>query len=464
MSFTETSHSVPFVSNARRPAARSPRATEAVGARSRDGVEVGAAGKEMALDWFAFFCANLQTGFGPFVAVYLTAEKWTQTDIGIVLMIGGLVGLVCQVPGGLLVDRARSKPLVAGIAVLAIGAAALLVALGSAYALILFAWVLHASATCLLTPSITSVSLDLVGHERIGVRLGRNATFASIGNALAAAAMGGFGSVFSNQAVFFVTAALAIPTVTALFFLRTPRVPRRPLADAAPLAPAPLSAEIASPTASVTSQGATSGGATWRSLLGNRQLLVLAVATGLFTLANASMLPLVGSVLTMRAAHAPTMLIAACIVVPQIMVAVASPFVGKLTQTWGRRPLLIIGLAALPLRGFAFGFVSDPYLFVPIQMLDGISASVIGVLVPLVAADATRSQGGYALAQGIIGTAMGVGAAFSPTIAGWLTDHLGSTTAFEGLGLIAVLALVAAVAFMPETRSEALAPAEPEPR
>ena len=59
---------------------------------------------------------------------------------------------------------------------------------------------------------------------------------------------------------------------------------------------------------------------------------------------------------------------------------------------------------------------------------------------------------------------MGVGAAFSPTIAGWLTDHLGSTTAFEGLGLIAVLALVAAVAFMPETRSEALAPAEPKPR
>ena len=168
------------------------------------------------------FCANLQTGFGPFVAVYLTAEKWTQTDIGIVLMIGGLVGLACQMPGGLLVDRARSKPLIAGIAVAADrhgGAADR--ALGSAYALILLAWTLHASATCLLTPSITSVSLELVGHERIGVRLGRNATFASIGNALAAAAMGAFGSYFSNKAVFFVTAALALPTITTLFFLRS---------------------------------------------------------------------------------------------------------------------------------------------------------------------------------------------------------------------------------------------------
>ena len=377
----------------------------------------------------------MQTGFGPFVAVYLTAEKWTQTDIGIVLMIGGVVGLLCQVPGGLLVDKARSKTLIAGLAVAAIGTAALATALGSAYALILFAWVLHAGATCLLTPSITSVSLDLVGHERIGLRLGRNATFASIGNALAAAAMGAFGSYFSNRAVFFVTAALTIPTITTLFWLR------------------PGSKSVAAKASIAPVSNQTS--ADWRSLLKNRQLLVLAVATALFTMANAAMLPLVGSVLTLRAAHAPTMLIAACIVVPQIMVAIASPFVGRLTQSWGRRPLLIIGLVALPLRGFAFGFVNDPFLFVPIQMLDGISASVIGVLVPLVAADATRRRGGYALAQGIIGTAMGVGAALSPTIAGWLTDHFGSTTAFEGLGAIAVVAVLVACLFMPETRSEA---------
>ena len=441
MSFTEISLSLPFASFRQRASAASSRARATAGAGAVD-----TAGKEVALDWFTFFCANLQTGFGPFVAVYLTAEKWTQTDIGIVLMIGGLVGLACQMPGGLLVDRARSKPLIAGIAVALIGTAALLTALGSAYALILLAWTLHASATCLLTPSITSVSLELVGHQRIGVRLGRNATFASIGNALAAAAMGAFGSYFSNKAVFFVTAALALPTITTLFFLRS--APRQIAARDKVGAPARKTAASA-PAATAPTTPATS----WRTLLTNKQLLVLAVATGLFTLANAAMLPLVGSVLTLRAAHAPTMLIAACIVVPQIMVAIASPLVGRLAQSWGRRPLLILGLAALPLRGFAFGFVNDPYLFVPIQMLDGISASVIGVLVPLVAADATRRNGGFALAQGIIGTAMGVGAAFSSTIAGWLTDHFGSTTAFEGLGLIAILGLVVAIVFMPESRS-----------
>src|SRR4051794_32758353 len=60
------------------------------------------------LDWFVFFVADIQTGFGPFVAVFLTTQKWTQVDIGLVLTVGGLVGLIGQVPLGALVDAARS--------------------------------------------------------------------------------------------------------------------------------------------------------------------------------------------------------------------------------------------------------------------------------------------------------------------------------------------------------------------
>jgi len=59
------------------------------------------------LDWFVFFLADAQVGFGPLIAVYLTAEKWTQGDIGLVLTIGGLVALIGQMPGGALVDAAR---------------------------------------------------------------------------------------------------------------------------------------------------------------------------------------------------------------------------------------------------------------------------------------------------------------------------------------------------------------------
>ena len=51
------------------------------------------------LDWFSFFLADIQTGFGPFVAVYLTTQSWTQVDIGLILTAGGLISLAGQMPG-----------------------------------------------------------------------------------------------------------------------------------------------------------------------------------------------------------------------------------------------------------------------------------------------------------------------------------------------------------------------------
>src|SRR6202023_1016595 len=77
------------------------------------------------LDWFIFFLADVQTGFGPFIAVYLTTEKWTQVEIGLVLSIGSVVGLIGQMPGGAIIDAAKSERFVAGLAIAIIGCAAL---------------------------------------------------------------------------------------------------------------------------------------------------------------------------------------------------------------------------------------------------------------------------------------------------------------------------------------------------
>ena len=391
------------------------------------------------LDWLSFFCANLQTGFGPFIAAYLTSEKWTQTDIGFVLMIGGLIGLFGQIPGGALVDRTPRKALAAGLAIGLIGLAALLVALSSRFVVILFAWVVHALASCVLTPAIATISLAVVGHAAISRRLGRNATFASVGSALAAAGMGVFGDYVSNKAVFVVTAALVVPSALSLLSLLQGR--QRDAPDSVRPAPSPQAdADV------------------WRDLrafTAQRSLIVLGASIAMFFLANAAMLPLIGSMLTLRSAHSPTMLIAACIIVPQIMVAVLSPAVGAGAQRIGRRPLLLIGLAALPIKGLCLGLVTAPALLVAAQCLDGVSSAVIGVIIPLIAADATRANGRFALAQGVLGTAMGFGASFSSTIAGVLTDRFNSQTAFLGLAAIASVAFVIALLGMPETRPDA---------
>src|SRR5262249_58337878 len=162
------------------------------------------------LDWFVFFVADIQTGFGAFLAEYLTEQKWTQLDIGLVFTVGGIVSLVGQMPGGALVDSARSERLVAGLSVAAIAVSALAYAMSPIFIVVLAAAVLHAAASCVLGPAIAAISLGLVGHEGISERLGRNARFASIGNGVAAAAIGVFVYFLSVPvpAIFFITPAL----------------------------------------------------------------------------------------------------------------------------------------------------------------------------------------------------------------------------------------------------------------
>jgi predicted MFS family arabinose efflux permease len=386
------------------------------------------------LDWFIFFVADVQTGFGPFVSVYLTTQRWTQVDIGLVLSAAGFVSLIGQMPGGALVDAAKSERVVAGIAVAAICISALFYAVVPIFPMVLAGSVLHALASCVLGPAIAAISLGLVGPAAIGQRFGRNARFASIGNGLAAAAMGACGYLISARAVFIVTVLLLIP---ALFSLRS--ISKQEID--------PERAHGARPRQPLIKPPIRPG-----ELMQNRPLLIFAGCLLLFHLANSAMLPLMGSVVTMRSSQWATIIIAACIVVPQLVVAALSPWIGTRAQVWGRRPLLLIAFAALPIRGILFASVTNPTLLLAVQLLDGITAAVFAVMVPLVVADLTRGTGRFNLGQGIIGTATGVGAALSATLAGYMSDRFGSPSAFAALAAIALVGFGMVWLLMPETR------------
>ena len=392
------------------------------------------------LDWFIFFVADVQTGFGPFVSVYLTAQRWTQVDIGLVLSAASFVGLVGQMPGGALVDAARSERFVAGAAIIAICVSALTFAALPIFPMVLAGSVLHALASCVLGPAIAAISLGLVGHAAIGERLGRNARFASVGNGLAAAAMGACGYLLSARAVFVVTVLLLVPALIALRSIAENEID-------------PERAHGAPPRQAVVKPATRPG-----TLMQNRSLLIFAGCLLLFHLANSAMLPLMGSVVTMKSARWATLIIAACIVVPQLVVAALSPWIGARAQIWGRRPLLLIGFAALPIRGLLFASVTDPTVLLAVQLLDGVTAAIFAVLVPLVVADLTRGTGHFNLGQGILGTATGIGASLSATLAGYVSDRFGSPAAFASLAVIAFLGFAMAWRLMPETR-----PAEDTP-
>ena len=387
------------------------------------------------LDWFIFCVADVQTGFGPFIAVYLTSQKWTQIDIGLILTIGSIVGLFGQIPGGILVDRARSERLVAGLAISAIAISAVIYASFPIFAAILVAAVVHALASCVLAPCMAAISLGLVGHTGIADRLGRNARFASIGSGIAAATMGTFGYFFSPQAVFIVTAILAVPTLFALGQISAAEI----IPDRAHGGSATKSDEAA---------------ISIRQLLQHRSLIALGFCLVLFHLANAALLPLMGTVVTTRSSQWATVLIGACIVVPQVIVAAIAPTVGARSRSLGRRTLLLIGVGALPIRALLFAIVTEPYLLVAVQILDGLTAAIIGVIVPLLVADLTRGSGRFNTGLGMIGTMAGIGASLSPALAGYIADHLGTTTAFLSLGAIGVIAFLAVWLLIPAPRGD----------
>ena len=378
-----------------------------------------------ALDLLNFFIADVQTGFGPFVAVYLTTQKWTQVEIGFVLSLGTVTALVSQIPAGALVDAARSKRRMVRRGLIGIIIAALLLAVWPNRLPVALALVLQGVAGSILTPAIAAISLQLVGHAALGDRLGRNARFASIGNGITAAVMGASGALLSSRSVFWLTAALCVPALFALAAIGEAPAAR---SDAARL--------------------------DWRglrSLLTDQRLLIFAAAVLLFHLSNAAMLPLAAAAVTMRAGDFANLIIAACIMLPQGVVALCSPWVGHTADRVGRRPLLLLGWAALPVRGILLAVLPGAYPVIAAQSISGISGAVFGVMLPLLAADLTRGTAHFTLCMGSLGLAVCVGAALSTSIAGWIADALGLTAAFYALAAAGLLGTVLLWRLMPET-------------
>jgi predicted MFS family arabinose efflux permease len=200
-----------------------------------------------------------------------------------------------------------------------------------------------------------------------------------------------------------------------------------------------------------TSKGTAT--ASLRSVLCDRRLLIFAGCILLFQLANAAMLPIMGSILTMRSSAWASTLIGACIVVPTVIVAGVAPWVGRQADAWGDGVVTAL-LCGPALRGVFFALVSSPYLIVAVQILDGVCAAVLGVVLPLVVADVMRGTGRFNLGLGIVGSAVGIGAALSTTLAGYMMDRFGSSLTFWSLAAVAVCGLGLVWLLLPETRPD----------
>ncbi len=393
---------------------------------------VGVTSDRLGLYGLNFFTAAVQTGFGPFVAVWLAQQGWDFGEIGLALSIGTVAGLVCQLPGGMLVDHVHIKRNVTAGALLALGLSALLLSLHPSRPGVWSAEVGHALASCVMTPAIAALTLSLCGHDAFSERLGLNALFASLGSAASAALLGVVASIASERSVFLLTAAFVAPALAALLLIHP--------SDC--LVPEGEHPALQHPSRREHPD--------WH-LFAEPALHVFAVSVVLFQLANAALLPLALTGLAQRG-DAPGYLVSATIVVPQLLVAALSPWAGRLAQRIGRRPVLLVGFGSVAVRALLFATLPGALSLTVIQTLDGLGGTVLGLMIPLIAADLTQRTGYLNLAIGALGLASGLGATFSTTIGGWIADSISPTAAFLVLAVVGAAATVLLWVAMPETR------------
>ena len=377
----------------------------------------------------------MRDGLGPYLSIYLLlTHHWDQASIGVVMGVGGIAAIIAQTPMGALVDRTTAKRALIVAGAITVTAGALAMPLFPHFFAISLLQALTGVAGSVFAPALAAITLGLVGTKIFARRIGRNESFNHAGNATTGAITGGLAFYFGPTVVFWVLAAMA-----ALSVLATLRIPA-----------GAIDHDVARGMDHTPGQAhpQPSGLAV---LLHDRRLLIFAAAMVTFHLANAAMLPLVGQLLALQNADVGTALMATCIVAAQVVMVPVAYLAGAKADSWGRKPIFLVGFAVLMARGFLYTLSDNSFWLVGVQVLDGVGAGIFGALFPLVVQDLTHGTGRFNVSLGALTTAWGAGAALSNILAGWIVVVAGYDAAFSALGAVAGVGLALYVTAVPET-------------
>lgn len=398
-----------------------------------------------ALDWLNFFMADVNTGIGPFLAIYLTATRhWNPASVGMVVAAQGISSVIAQGPAGWMVDWSQHKKrlIMSAAAVVALGCVGIVAAANEPAEIL--TQILIGVAAALFPPTIAAISLGIVGKDHLSRRIGRNETFNHAGNVTFALMAGAAGTWLGQQWIFYASALVAAGTILSAYCIRSADIDNR----------------AARAANEEQADGHTDPAVTFRELLRNRGLWIFTASVLLFHFANAAMLPLVGELLSKGQDGKSSMYMSACIIAAQFVMIPVAFLTGKLADPWGRKPLFLIGFGVLALRGILYTLSAAPVYLLAVQSLDGVGAAIFGVLWVIIISDLAKGTGRFNLLQGVIQSALGVGAFLSNFIAGFVVKSFGFNAAFLGLAAIACAGMLFFALFMPETRerrSKALA-------
>lgn len=129
---------------------------------------------------------------------------------------------------------------------------------------------------------------------------------------------------------------------------------------------------------------------------------------------------------------------------------ISTPIIGRLSDKYGRRPMLIISIVGTALSFFLMAFAPNALFLFLARALDGLTAGNIPVAFAVISDSAKPEERAHAF--GVIGSAFNFGFIFGPAIAA-LTVALNPAVPFVIAGLITILAAILTIVYLPETNT-----------
>jgi MFS family permease len=394
--------------------------------------------KAWSLDAINFLLADVRGALGPYLNVYLVTQRhWSQSEVGFVTSIGGFIGLLAQTPIGAYIDHTNAKRGTIVVALVVLSAGALTLFFFPFIWPVMFANALVAIVGDVFGPAVAALTLGLYARKQLAKRLGRNSSFDHAGNIVAALVAALVGYLYKQEGVF-----LLVPVFSIFAIASVLSIPPESIDQARARGLNGKKLEKTNILASL------------KVLLQSKPLLIFSLCAFLFHFANAPLLPLVGQKLALAHPKLATPLTSACIVVAQLVMLPMALLVGNKADQWGRKPLFLLGFAALPVRALLYTFSNDPTWLIVVQILDGVGAGIFIALAPLLIADVMHGTGHYNLAQGAVVTCEGIGGSLSGLLTGLAVDRFGYNFAFFSLSAVSFAAFIAFLILMPETKPQ----------
>jgi MFS family permease len=369
-----------------------------------------------------FFMADMQSGIGPFVGVFLLERGWTSGLIGTALTIGNVAGMLITTPIGGLIDTTNHKRAWVVIPGIGVVAASAIILLSQYFWAVAASQIATSVAGAAIVPAVTGITLGIVKQKGFNRQNGRNQAFNHAGNMVGAAASGYLGWHYGYVAVFLLAALFGAISIACVLMIPANAIDHR----------------VARGTKEDDPDSQPSG---FTVLVKHKPLLILAAALAIFHLGNAAIVPLYGlAAVAANEANGPSF-VATTIVVAQGVMVVASIVGMRAAESRNFWPVMLASFLALPARGILAYWITGWWGVLPVQILDGVGAGLQSVAVPGMVARSMNSTGRINLAQGAVITVQGIGASLSPALGGWIAQWIGYQPTFlllGGFGLVAV--------------------------